>query len=169
MKSFLISILSVSLVAVALYFAVPLYAETDMATASNLPATVSAPAAEEAIHLTKADFLKRVFDYEKSPNKWVYAGDKPCIVDFYADWCGPCKQVAPIMEDLAKTYKGKIYVYKINTDKEKELAAKFNIRSIPTVLFCPKYGQPQMAQGALSKNDYDNLVRQVLLNGKPQK
>ena len=92
-------------------------------------AEVQEDSAGEVIVLNKADFLRKVFDYEKSPTKWVYEGDKPCIIDFYADWCGPCKKVAPILRELASQYKGKIVVYKINVDQEQELAAVFGIRS----------------------------------------
>ena len=92
-------------------------------------AEVQEDPAGEVIALNKADFLRKVFDYEKSPTKWVYEGDKPCIIDFYADWCGPCKKVAPILRELASQYKGKIVVYKINVDQEQELAAVFGIRS----------------------------------------
>lgn len=89
------------------------------------------------IHLTKAEFLQKVANYEANPDKWVYLGDKPCIIDFYADWCGPCKMVAPILEELAQEYDGQIYIYKVDTEAEMELASDFGIRSIPTLLFCP--------------------------------
>jgi thioredoxin len=91
----------------------------------------------EVINLTKADFLAKVANYETNPSEWKYLGDKPAIIDFYADWCGPCRAVAPVLEELAKEYKGQIYVYKIDTEKEQELAAVFNIRSIPSLLFVP--------------------------------
>lgn len=97
------------------------------------------------INLTQAEFLKKVADYKKNPNEWIYLGSVPAIVDFYADWCGPCKQIAPVLEQLAKDYKGKIVIYKVNTDKEQELARTFGIRSIPSLLFVPKDGKPQMA------------------------
>ncbi|HCC29182.1 MAG TPA: thiol reductase thioredoxin, partial [Marinilabiliales bacterium] len=93
--------------------------------------------AVKAIHLTKAQFLEKVWDYEKNPDKWVYKGDKPCIIDFYADWCRPCKIAGPILEELAGEYKGQIYVYKINTEQERELAGAFGIQSIPAFLHCP--------------------------------
>ena len=115
------------------------------------------------IHLTKAEFLAKVANYEKNPSEWKYIGDKPCIVDFYASWCGPCKMIAPILEDLAKEYEGQIYIYKINTEEEQELAAAFGIRSIPTLLFCPMHEAPQMAQGALPKDTFKQAIKEVLL------
>ena len=89
------------------------------------------------IHLTKEEFLKKVVDYEKNPTEWKYLGDKPAIIDFYADWCAPCKMIAPVLEELAEEYAGEIYIYKINTEIEQELAGAFGIRSIPTLLFVP--------------------------------
>ena len=112
--------------------------------------------------LTKTEFLKKVANYEASPNKWVYKGDKPCIVDFYATWCGPCKMVAPILEELAEEYAGKIDIYKVDTEKEEGLAASFGIRSIPSLLFCPMNGQPQMAKGAMGKADFKKAINEVL-------
>ena len=109
----------------------------------------SAAVQANVTHLTKADFLTKVYNYEKNPKEWKYEGDKPAIVDFYATWCGPCKAIAPVLEKLAAEYKGKIVVYKIDTDKEPELSAAFGIRSIPTLLFIPAKGTPQVAQGAL--------------------
>ncbi|MBP1672367.1 MAG: thioredoxin [Bacteroidetes bacterium] len=116
----------------------------------------------KAIQLTKADFLKRVVDYENSPSEWNYLGDKPAIIDFYADWCGPCKQVGPILEELAEEYEGKLYIYKINTDVEQELAGAFGIQSIPTLLFVPLNEQPQMAMGALPKSTLKDVITNVL-------
>ena len=115
------------------------------------------------INLTKADFLTKVMDYETNPQEWKYLGDKPAIIDFYADWCGPCKMIAPILEELAEEYKDDIYIYKINTESEEELAAMFNIRSIPTLLFVPMEGQPQMAQGAMPKASFKEAIEGVLL------
>lgn len=114
--------------------------------------------------LTKEEFLKKVADYEANPTEWKYIGDKPCIIDFYADWCGPCKMIAPILEQVADEYAGKIEIYKVNTEEEEELAAAFGIRSIPSLLFCPMEGQPQMAKGALSKVDLKKAIDDVLLN-----
>lgn len=116
--------------------------------------------------LTKEDFLQKVFNYEKNKD-WKFEGDLPCLIDFYADWCGPCKMVAPILEELSKEYAGKINIYKIDTEKEQELAAAFGIRSIPSLLFCPKDNQPQMAMGALPKDALKNAIEEVLL-GKNQ-
>lgn len=128
--------------------------------------TVKTENSMKAIHLTKADFLAKVANYEKNPEKWEYLGDKPCLIDFYADWCGPCKAIAPVLEELAKEYDGQIYVYKINTEEEMELASAFGIRSIPSLLFCPKEGSPQMAQGALPKDTLKKAIDEILLNKK---
>ena len=117
----------------------------------------------KVIHLTKAEFLSKVFNYEKNPTEWVYEGDKPCIIDFYADWCGPCKRVAPILEELAKEYGDKIIIYKIDVDKENELAATFGIQSIPTILFVPVKGVPQISQGALPKSEFIKQIDNFLL------
>ena len=117
----------------------------------------------KTIHLTKAEFLQKVANYEANPDKWEYLGDKPCIIDFYADWCGPCKMIAPILEELAQEYDGKIYIYKVDTEAEMELASDFGIRSIPTLLFCPMGEAPQMAQGALPKEAFKQAIDQVLL------
>jgi len=111
--------------------------------------------------LTKTEFLKKVANYEASPNKWVYKGDRPCIVDFYATWCGPCKMVAPILEELAEEYAGKIDIYKVDTEKEEGLAASFGIRSIPSLLFCPMNGQPQMAKGAICGMDAKSIAGEI--------
>jgi len=118
------------------------------------------------IHLTKAEFLAKVANYETNPTEWKYLGDKPCIIDFYASWCGPCKTIAPILEDLAKEYDGQIYIYKVDTEAEQELAAAFGIRSIPTVLFCPVGENPQMAQGAMPKDAFKQAIEEVLLKKK---
>ncbi len=117
----------------------------------------------KTIHLTKAEFLKKVADYETNPNEWKYLGDKPAIVDFYASWCGPCKTIAPILEELAAEYGDKIYIYKIDTEEEEELAAAFGIRSIPSLLFIPMNGKPQMAQGAMPKSAFKDAINEILL------
>jgi thioredoxin len=112
-------------------------------------------------HLTKETFISKVFNYETN-KEWKFAGDKPCIIDFYADWCGPCKMVAPILEELAREYDGKLNIYKVDTEKEVELASVFGIRSIPSLLFVPKDGQPQMAMGALPKETFKKVFKDVL-------
>ena len=115
------------------------------------------------IALTKADFLKKVADYEKNPTEWKYLGDKPALIDFYASWCGPCKVLAPVLEELAAEYGDQIYIYKIDTEAEQELAAAFGIRSIPTLLFVPMEGQPRMAQGALPKATLKKAIDEIML------
>jgi thioredoxin 1 len=116
-------------------------------------------------HLTKDTFLQKVFDYENN-KEWNFQGDLPCIIDFYADWCNPCKMVAPILEELAREYDGKLYIYKVDTEKEIELASIFGIRSIPSLLFVPKEGKPQMAMGALPKDTFIKAFKDVLGVGK---
>lgn len=119
--------------------------------------------------LTKEEFLKKVANYEASPQEWKFLGEKPCIVDFYADWCGPCKMIAPILEELAEEYSGKIDIYKVDTEAEKELATAFGIRSIPSLLFCPLGEPPQMAKGAMGKQDFKKAINEVLLKNKDSK
>lgn len=116
-------------------------------------------------HLTKDSFLKKVFDYENN-TEWKFEGQLPCLIDFYADWCGPCKMVAPILEQLSVEYEGKINIYKIDTEAEQELAGAFGIQSIPSLLFCPKDGKPQMAMGALPAQQLRNAIDEVLLGAK---
>jgi thioredoxin len=116
-------------------------------------------------HLTKETFLQKVFNYEDH-QEWKFEGKLPCLIDFYADWCGPCKIVAPILDELSKEYDGKINIYKVNTEDEQELSAVFGIRSIPSMLFCPANGQPQMAVGALPKNSLRQAIDEILLNQK---
>ncbi len=112
--------------------------------------------------LTKETFLEKVFNFEKN-KEWKFEGELPCLIDFYADWCQPCKMVAPILEELSEEYKGKINIYKIDTEVERELAGAFGIKSIPSILFVPKDGQPQMAQGALPKETFKQVIDDVLL------
>ena len=111
--------------------------------------------------LTKETFLEKVFNYEENKD-WKFEGKLPAIIDFYADWCGPCKMIAPILEELSSEYEGKINIYKIDTEAEQELAAAFAIRSIPSLLFIPKDEAPQMANGALPKQELEKIIKDVL-------
>ena len=119
------------------------------------------------IKLTTEDFKQKVFDYTTN-QEWKYAGTLPAIIDFYADWCGPCKMVAPILEQLAKQYEGKVLIYKVDTEAEQELSAVFGIRSIPTFLFIPVEGQPSMQPGALPKNVFEKVIEEHLLVGEKE-
>ncbi len=112
-------------------------------------------------HLTLETFKQKVFNFEKNTD-WKFEGDKPAIIDFYADWCGPCKMVAPILEELSAEYDGKLNIYKVDTESEQELASVFGIKSIPSLLFIPKDAQPQMAQGALPKDSFKKAFKEVL-------
>ncbi len=112
--------------------------------------------------LTKESFKEKVFNYEDN-KEWKFEGELPVIIDFYADWCGPCKMVAPVLEELADEYEGKLNIYKVDTEKEQELAAAFGIRSIPSLLFAPLEGKPQMAMGALPKESFKKAIKEVLL------
>lgn len=111
--------------------------------------------------LTKKDFIEKVFDYENK-QEWDFQGEIPAIIDFYADWCGPCKALAPVLEELSEAYEGKIKIYKVDTEAEQELSAIFGIRSIPSMLFCPKGEDPQMAHGALPKGQIEKIIGDVL-------
>lgn len=133
--------------------------ENDKTTSS----ASSTPETGKVVQMNKAMFIEKVFNYEENPNEWKFRGDKPCIIDFYADWCGPCKKVAPVMAELAEQYKDQIVIYKVDTDKERELAQIFNIRSIPSILYCPAQGQPQMTMGALPKAEFEKMIKELLL------
>ncbi|WP_455674215.1 thioredoxin [Phocaeicola sp.] len=125
--------------------------------------TMTAESNAQVVYLTKAEFLEKVYNFEKNPSEWKYEGDKPAIVDFYATWCGPCKMVAPILEELAKEYDGQIVIYKVDTEKESDLASVFGIRSIPSILFIPMEGKPEMAQGAMPKASFKKAIDEFLL------
>jgi thioredoxin 1 len=112
-------------------------------------------------HLTKESFLSKVFNYENN-KEWKFEGEKPCLIDFYADWCGPCKIVAPVLEELAVEYGDKLNIFKIDTEQEQELSAVFGIRNIPSFLFVPLEGQPQMAMGALPREIFVQALKEVL-------
>ena len=112
-------------------------------------------------HLTEKTFKEKIFDY-KAERDWKFKGSVPAIIDFYADWCGPCKMVAPVLESLAEEYKGRIEIYKVNTEEQQELASMFDIRSIPSILFIPMDEKPRMTMGAMSKNDFVKAIQDVL-------
>ena len=111
--------------------------------------------------LTKDSFLQKVFNYEQN-KEWKFEGELPCIIDFYADWCGPCKMVEPVLQELAQEYRGKLNIYRVNTEDQQELAAAFGIQSIPSILFVPLNDKPQMAVGALPKNSIKKAISEVL-------
>ena len=113
--------------------------------------------------LTYKEFLKKVWNFENNPNTFVYKGKLPAVIDFYADWCGPCRRVVPIMEKLAEEYDGQLLVYKVNVDQEKELANAFQVKSIPMVLFIPLEGQPMMQVGAMQEAEYKKVVEEQLI------
>jgi len=135
-------------------------------TSNNINNNIKNEKEMKPIELTKTEFLKKVANYETNPNEWKYLGDKPALIDFYANWCGPCKMIAPILEELAAEYADSIVIYKINTDKEQELAGVFGIQSIPSLLFVPLKGQPQMSMGAMSKIDLKRAINDILLGSK---
>ena len=115
------------------------------------------------IHLTKAEFLKKVVDYESNVNEWKYLGDKPAIIDFYADWCGPCRKLSPLLEEIAAEYKNDIIIYKVNVDKEPDLATAFGIRSLPTLFFVPMQGNPSVVEGFLPKEELYKAMNATIL------
>lgn len=117
-------------------------------------------------HLTKETFKEKVFNFELN-KEWKFEGNTPCLIDFYADWCGPCKMVAPVLEELQKEYGDNIVIYKVNTEDERELSSVFGIQSIPSMLFVPLEGQPQMAMGALPKSTFEQAIGEVLKVKKP--
>ena len=119
------------------------------------------PEPGKVIHLTNEQFKKEVFNYENA-TEWKYAGSKPAIIDFYADWCKPCRMMSPILEELAKEYEGKIVVYKVNTDKEQELSAKLGVQSLPTLVFVPSSGKPRVSLGAIPKESVVQAINEIL-------
>jgi thioredoxin len=136
----------------------------EAASETETPSASSAEGDGKVHKINTATFIAEIFDYKANPQTWVYKGDKPAIIDFYADWCGPCKRVAPIMDELAIKYKGKVNFYKINTDEEQELSGSvFGIQSIPSILYIPLKGQPSMSAGAYPKEEYISQIESTLL------
>jgi thioredoxin len=122
----------------------------------------------QVMKITKAEFMKKIMDFEKNPKVWKYKGSKPCVVDFYADWCAPCRKAAPVMEELSEKYKGKILFYKVNTDEERELASMFHITGIPAFLWVPITGNPLMKAGvpndpASIREQFEKSINELLL------
>lgn len=115
-----------------------------------------------SIHLNTQEFKEKIFDYEKN-SEWKFAGTRPAVIDFWAPWCGPCRMVGPILDELSKEYEGRVDVYKVNVDDEQEVAGVFGIRSIPSMLFVPATGQPKMAVGALPKDALKDAIEHELL------
>jgi len=118
--------------------------------------------ADDVTYMTTADFKERVFDYTVSTD-WKYKGDMPCVIDFYTTWCGPCKRLAPIMEELSQTYCDKVKFYKVDTERERELAAVFRISSIPQVLYIPVEGEPMILKGLYPKENIVEIIDDFLL------
>ena len=114
------------------------------------------------VELTKAEFVEKVANYETTPGEWHYLGDRPAVVDFYASWCGPCRSMAPILDELAAEYGDRLVVYKVNTDEQPELAAVFGVQSLPTFLFIPRTGNPSMAVGAMSKEEFRQAIETIV-------
>jgi len=147
--------------------------DTNAAEKSSAPeageksvSTTSTELSGKVIYLTEESFRQLVWDYNQNPQDWVYEGELPAIIDFYADWCGPCKRVAPIMDQLAKDYNGSVIIYKVDTDANRELSSVFGIRSIPSVLFIPKNGKPAMQPGALQEEQYKQIIEDFVLGNK---
>jgi len=129
------------------------------------------PVNTKPVQLTKQDFLDKVMDYEKNPREWVYKGKLPCLIDFYADWCAPCRITAPILEELAEDYAGKINIYKIDIQREKELAQVFGVSGIPAFLYCPMEGNPSITSGIArtmeeTRQLFINQIESLLLNNE---
>jgi thioredoxin len=171
MKKVLFSIIAVSLLALS----------CSSGSASSLDNQVTALETKisdekdtggKPVMLTKQDFLEKVMNYEKNQTEWVYEGELPALIDFYADWCAPCRIAAPVLEELAAEYEGKIHIYKVDTEKERELAAVFGIQSIPAFLFVPAEGKPTMSSGIArtpeeTKEMFRQMIDEILLGEKP--
>ena len=117
----------------------------------------------KTMNLTKQEFINKVADYENHPNEWKFLGERPALIDFYATWCGPCKMLAPVLDELSEEYAGKVDIYKVNVDEEEELSALFGIRSVPSLLFVPMNGRPQLAAGAMPKASLKSAIERILL------
>ncbi len=155
----------VKMILPVLLFAASFTACSGRSSAEEKPGSVESKSQDKkyVITLSKADFNKKIADISGNSDEWKYLGDRPAIIDFYADWCVYCRKLAPVLEELAAEYDGKIYIYKVDTEKEKEIAAAFGVRALPTLLFIPLSGDPQVAQGAVPKEDLKKFIDSVLL------
>jgi len=154
-----------ALIALVCSFSTSILAQTPPQTKAPAQKVETKKEEGKTTYINKEEFLKRVFNYEKN-NEWKYIGDKPCVLNFTASWCAPCRTMAPFLDELADEFKGQIYIYKIDVDKERELAAKFGISGMPTLIFIPMTGQPQASQGGLPKNEIRRAIETVLLGKK---
>jgi thioredoxin len=175
MKTILLSITAVSFLILSCTngSATSLENQEQSAPVMEVAADGQDEAAGKTVKLTKQDFLEKVMNYEQNQTEWVYQGDRPALIDFYADWCGPCRMAAPVLEELAEEYKGRIHIYKVDTQKERELAAVFGIQSIPAFLFVPQEGRPTMSNGIArtpeeTKVMFRQMIDEILLGQKPE-
>lgn len=136
--------------------------QSQIQTVSKTDDTAKASAEGNVTYLSTADFRLKIMDYTVHQTEWVFEGERPAVIDFYTTWCGPCKMMAPIVEETAKTYTGKVDFYKVDIEKEQELAQTFGIQSIPTFLFIPAKGKPTMQMGAMSKETFEKMVDENL-------
>jgi thioredoxin len=141
-------------------------AEKNEGEKSNEKVASTSENSGSVVYLNEESFRKLVWNYNQNPQEWIYEGELPAVIDFYADWCGPCKRVAPIMDKLAKDYHGKVKIYKVDTDANRELSSVFGIRSIPSVLFIPKNGKPAMQAGAMQEEQYKQIIEEFVLGHK---
>jgi thioredoxin len=157
-----------NLILISSLFLLALSAACSKTSSSTEKISSDSSRVQGTIHISRADFLAKVVNFQSNPDEFKYLGDKPCIVDFYATWCGPCKMVSPILEELAKEYAGKIYIYKVDTDKEPQLSSELRIQSIPTFIFCPMNEKPFGSAGtagtaAETKAQFKKIIEEQLL------
>lgn len=172
MRKAIFSIIAVSLLALSCSNGSASSLDNQSAALETTKISEEKDAGGKPVMLTKQDFLEKVMNYEKNQTEWVYEGEIPALIDFYADWCAPCRIAAPVLEELAAEYEGKIHIYKVDTEKERELAAVFGIQSIPAFLFVPTEGKPTMSSGIArtpeeTKEMFRQMIDEILLGQKP--